>query len=114
MKYIVVVAPSGRDGAKDIDAVVDEGKTVSQAKAPLDVALDVCLRIFCVVEGLGSLNDSSGVRCQRFIGSKGNGFERYPFKSGLSWRQFYSRRRVDAMEDGQTAGRGGWVGGVTG
>ena len=61
MKNVVVVPPSSRDGAKNIYAVVDEGKTGTQAKAPLDVALDVCLRIFCVVKGLGSLNDSSSV-----------------------------------------------------
>ena len=88
MKYIVVVSPSGRGGAKNIDAVVDEGKTVSQAKTPIDVLLDVCLSIFCVVKGLGRLNDSSGVRCQRFIASKGNGFERYPFKLGLGRCKF--------------------------
>lgn len=88
MKYIVVVSPSGRGGAKNIDAAVDEGKTGSHAKTPLGVLLNVCLRVFCVVKGVGRLNDSSGVCWQRFIVSKGNGFERYLFKSGLGRCQF--------------------------
>ena len=63
MVYIFVISPASGNGAKNVDATVDELETVSESKSPFNIALKRGLGVLRVIQGLGTLDYAGGIRC---------------------------------------------------
>ena len=77
--YIFVISPASGNGAKNVDATVDELETVSESKSPFNISLKRGLGVLRVIQGLGTLDYAGGICCQSFIFTEGDGFEVNPF-----------------------------------
>lgn len=66
MRYFVV-PPFCENGTKDVNAIVDKVKALTQANTPLYIALIICLCVGSVVQGLRTLDNASGVGGKGFL-----------------------------------------------
>ena len=81
--YIFVISPASGNGAKNVDATVDELETVSKYKSQFNISLKRGLGILRVIQGLGTLDYAGGICCQCFVFTEGDGFEVNPFFASL-------------------------------
>ena len=61
--YMFFISPASGNGAKNVDATVDELETVSESKSPFNIALKRGLGVLRVIQGLGTLDYAGGIRC---------------------------------------------------